>query len=105
VAVPALVDESRAADVMRELTRADEQLGHLGRILGVHERAAAWNPPSYRLTYYRLGPAPEYPTTELFCEGWSDETYIVLRLWAPRETTVWSDGSAVVGWRVDRAAV
>ena len=54
---------------------------------GVQARAEAWNPPSYGLTYCRLGPGPEYPTTELWSEGWSDEVYVQLRLWPPNHTT------------------
>jgi hypothetical protein len=85
---PALVNGSQATDVLHELTRADEQLGRLGRILGIHARAQGWNPPPYRLTYCRLDPAPQYPTTELWSEGWSDEVYVQLRLWPRNGTTI-----------------
>jgi hypothetical protein len=47
-------------------------------------RRVGWDGLLNRLTYYRLGPAPAIPTTELLSEGWSDDLYLTVRLSVPQ---------------------
>jgi hypothetical protein len=83
---PTLTDPIDAGPVLDALRAADDQLDHLGQLLGASSGDVPSDLPPYRLTYYRLGPAPRFPTTELISEGWSDEVSVLVRLWVPQRT-------------------
>jgi hypothetical protein len=80
---PSLTDPAEVAAVIDELQAVDRQLDHLGRLLELQPADGRWEGQLNRLMYDRLGPLPRLPKTELISEGWSDELYVLVRLWVP----------------------
>jgi len=81
---PQLTDRDELVAVMDELRGADLQLGRLAQLVGQRSEARQADSPIPGLVYYRLGPEPEFPLTELTWEGWSDQLGVAARLWPPR---------------------
>lgn len=68
---------------MAELHAADHQFEYIGRLFDLTAEDPRYEPPAGPLVYYRLGPEPQFPLTELFYEGHSDELSVDARLWPP----------------------
>jgi len=95
---PALADPGDVAAVVGELHAADQLLGRLGDLLCLHSGEQRWGPVFNRLLYYRLGPTPQLPVTELISEGWSGDLSVTGRLWAPRAQ---AEGITAPPWKAE----
>jgi hypothetical protein len=78
---PEIASQAGRDEIGALLRAADKLLLTIGHLLPTPTQGPVWS-SAYRLTYYRLGPEPDYPVTDLFAEGWSDDLHILVRTWS-----------------------